>query len=77
MELKDAEEAQVAAGELVALLAAYEDELMSMERNAQGVAPLRRVVGEALARACECLAAPMARAQTSVAGPPRRWAEWS
>lgn len=77
MELRDLDEAQSAARELAVLLAAYEDELMSMERNAPGVAPLRRALGEALAKACACAAAPGVDAQPSQVAPPRSWTDWS
>ena len=47
-----AERAKALAQELVELLTSYEEELMSLERDAPAVGQLRRAVGIAIAEAC-------------------------
>jgi hypothetical protein len=42
---------------LMAVLAAYQEELMALERETPAVAPLREALGEAIAEAGDCLLA--------------------
>lgn len=51
--------------DLMAVLAAYQEELMGFERDTPAVAPLRQALAEALVEAGECL---LARAPVRGAG---------
>ena len=77
MELRHSDQVTSAARDIAALLAAYEDELMSMEPNAPGVAPLRCAVAEALAKACACATALAAQSPATAMAAPRSWTDWS
>ena len=59
------------ARNLVELLSSYEEELMLLERGVPGVAPLRRVVGAAIAEACYLIADEPAEEWPSSLGQPR------
>jgi hypothetical protein len=51
----DHEHARRLAQNLVELLAPYEEELMSLEREAPMYGPLRRALGIVIAEACFCI----------------------
>ena len=53
--IQDPEYARRLAQNLVELLAPYEEELITLERDAPAFGPLRRAVGIAIAEACYCI----------------------
>ncbi|MDB5475867.1 MAG: hypothetical protein JWP49_1378 [Phenylobacterium sp.] len=75
MRQTDAERARDTARSLVDVLTAYEEELMVLERETPGVAPLRRAVGMAIAEACYLVSDRIAQPEPGWAPPPRGWAD--
>lgn len=69
----DAERARDAARSLVEVLAAYEEELMVLERASPSAGPLRRAVGMAIAEACYLISDRMAQPEPGWRPPPRGW----
>jgi hypothetical protein len=75
MRQTDAERARDTARSLIDVLTAYEEELMVLERETPGVAPLRRAVGMAIAEACYLVSDRVAQPQSGWSPPPRGWTD--